>query len=266
MIRPRAKTPYSIAHPLKGVHYTRGYFSPLGRISVMKQVNTFLKLFLVLVLVGLVVWLVFFRKPVVTIEYKYITDTIIDSVPYAVPEPYEVYTPPITLIEYVVDSSEIERLRLLLHGQYIIVASLQDSIEIHENFLKSHPSNPKLLGLDLSRDTLQFGLLEISGIPKGYIWPIDLNYYSYRWNLSQGFTREEIKPTVLPPTLKEPFANYYVGGAVDIWNLMPQVSFRAEKELASVRLYIDTRIGLLDVNTSNLSLGIEYHINGKKHR
>ena len=232
----------------------------------MKQVNTFLKLLILLGVIGLVVYLVFFRKPVPTVEYKYITDTIVDSIPYEVLVPYKVETPPITIIEYAIDSVAIKEYRLIVRTQNLIIAGLTDSIQVNEAFLKQFPSNPKILGLDLKRDTLKIGLLEIAGVSKGYTWPIDLNYYSYRWNLEDGFTRERLKPTVTPLTLKEPFANYFVGGGVDMWHLMPQVSFRAEKQLSSVRLYIDTRLGLLDIDNSNLSIGIEYQINGKKHR
>lgn len=231
----------------------------------MKKIKSFLEIILLTIIVGIVVWYVFFNKPIPEVVYEYTTDTIYDSIPYSVPEPYAVYTPPITLTEYMIDSALLDSMELLLQDQYIIIAHLQDSIKVHANYLKLYPLNPKVLGIDMKKDTFEIGLLEIAGITRSYRWPIDLNFYSYRWNLEDGFTRERLKPTLLSPTLKEPFANYFVGGNVDIFHRTPMITARAEKQLSSVRLYISTQLGLLDLNSSNFQVGVEYHINGKKH-
>jgi len=231
----------------------------------MKKVKELLELIIVTLILGLVVWYVFIKKPVPTIEYVYTTDTIYLRHSYKVPEPYPVFTPPIRITNYVIDSSAIENYKILLQNQDIIIAGLEDSIRIHESYLKQFPTNPKLLSLDIKKDTFRMDLLEITGYPGDWLFPIDLNYFSYRWDVLNGFTRKKVKPTLLPPTSGTPFANYYVGGGVDLWHMMPQITGRAEKQLASIRLYLDMRVGLLDINSSNLTIGAEYQIHGKKH-
>lgn len=229
----------------------------------MRVIKEFLELFIVSAILAIVVWFVFLKKPVKTIEYIYDTDTVYVPEPYEVPKPYSVATPPITITKFLIDSSIIERYELAIRDKDLIIKGLEDSLVINNLYLTQYPSNPKILSMGLKRDTIKLGFLEIAGNIEEYKTPIDLNRYSYRWNLLDGFTRRKVAPTLSPPTLEEPFANYFVGGGVDLWHMMPQVSFRAEKQVASIRLYIDTRVGLFDIDRSNLSVGIEYQINGK---
>ncbi len=231
----------------------------------MKQLNTFLKLIILLAIVGLVVYSMFFWKPAPVIEYKYVTDTIHDSIPYEVSVPFRIETPPSVIVEYVIDSTALDEYKLIIHSQNILIKKLADSLFIHSNFIKAYPSNPKIVGIGLYRDTLQMGLLEIAGVFREYTWPIDLNRYNYRWDLNNGFTRKRLKPTALPPTEKAPFANYYVGGAVDIMQSNFMLTGRIEKSIASARLYTSLQFGLLDITESNFQIGVEYNINGKKH-
>jgi len=229
----------------------------------MKEIKEILQLLILATILSLVVWLIFFKKPQKVVEYKYRTITTRIPYPYSVPEPYPVPTPPSKVIVYEIDSIALDSLKILLQGQELIIAGLRDSIRINEAFLKQFPRNPKLLSLEVKKDSIKMDLLEISGYPGDWYLPVDFNHYSYRWNLSSGFTRKNVKPTILPPTLKEPFANYFVGGGVDLWHRMPYISARAEKQFSSTRLYIGTQIGLLELDRSNLHVGVEYQLNGK---
>jgi len=234
----------------------------------MKKFIEYLEIILLIILVGIVIWFILFKKepvPEPRVEYVYVTDTIKVPVPYEVEKPFPVPTPPIQVVEYIVDSAALDSLTILLQNQSLILAGLRDSIKINEAYIKQYPTSPKLLALEAKRDSFSMDILNINGLVWEYIFPWDLNYYSYRWNPEVGFTRIDVPPGALPPTEKEPFANYFVGGAVDIWHTMPQLSFRAEKSMSSFRLYVDTRVGLLDLDRSSLSVGIEYQINGKKH-
>lgn len=229
----------------------------------MKELKEILQLFILIILLGLTIWAIFFRKPEKIIEYRYTTITEYSPNPYVLPKPLPLPTPPSTVVFYEIDSLAIDSLKILLQDQEVIISGLKDSIRLSEAYLKQFPYNPKLLSLAFKKDSFRMDLLEITGQLGNWTFPIDLNYHEYHWNARSGFTRKNIKPTLLPPTLKEPFANYFVGGGFDTWHKMPYLSARAEKEFSSIRLYVDTRIGLLELDRSNFNVGLEYHINGK---
>jgi len=212
---------------------------------------------LILLIIGLIIWDTFFRiiPTPVPITYNYVTDTIRDSIPYKVPEPYPVPTPPVIITYYETDSSTIKDLQILLSKKEVIIAGLQDSVKIHQNYLKQYPTNPKLLSMDLKRDSLRFGLLSISGQVEERNWPIDLNQFNYRWNIESDLSRHS---TTLPPIERKPFAEYFVGGGYDILYSSPYLSGRIEKNWTRIRLYGDTHIGLLKKESSEIKIGAEY--------
>lgn len=219
-----------------------------------------------LFIVGIFIYFAFIRKPYARpeVEYVYITDTIRIPEPYPVPKPYLVSTPPITVKEYLIDSSAVDSLKVILTNDSIIISGLKNQISLHQNYLKQYPENPKLLNLDLRRDTLSMGLLRTSGIPEENQWPIDLNRYSYRWDFASSFTRTDV--TEPPPTKKWFDPKYYVGGGVDFLYMSPYVSGRIEQEWSRVRLYSSAEIGLLKRESSSLKLGIDCRINAKSNR
>ena len=214
--------------------------------------NTLLTL-LILLIVGLIVWDAFIRKHPLSepvISYQYITDTVWDSIPYAVPEPYPVPTPPRTVTLYEVDSVVVNSLKILISKRDLLIASLKDTISIHKDYLKQYPSNPKLLAIDLKQDSMSVGLLNITGIPQEDKWPIDLARFNYRWTNDADLSRS---PTLTPPTEEQqPFANYFVGGGVDLLYLSPYISGRIEKEWARIRLYGNIDAGLLKIESSGI--------------
>jgi len=217
---------------------------------------------LLLIIAGLIIWDIFFRiKPIPEpiIDYQYITDTIWDSIPYAVPEPYPVYTPPRTVTIHVADSQALKDYELRLNDQDLLISSLDSTIRVHELYLKQYPANPKLLAIDLKKDSMSVGLLNITGIPQEDKWPIDLARFNYRWTNDADLSRS---PTLTPPTLEKPFAEYFVGGGVDLLYLSPYLSGRAEKDWARIRLYGDVQVGLLKKESSGIRVGIDYKLNG----
>ena len=214
---------------------------------------------------GLIVWDLFIRKhplPEPEISYQYVTDTVWDSIPYAVLEPYPVYTPPRIVTFYEVDSTALDSLVILLHNQDLLIASLLGRWDtISQAYIKQYPSNPKLLAIDLKRDTMSMWLLNITGIPQEDKWPIDLARFDYRWNYAAGLSRHS---TSSPPIKEQqPFANYFVGGGVDLLYLSPYISGRIEKDWARIRLYGNIDAGLLKKESSGIKLGVDYKLNGK---
>jgi len=223
--------------------------------------NIFL-IILISFIVSLIIWDIFFRKkPILPpeISYQYETDTIWDSIPYIVPEPYPIYTQPYTVTIYTADTNTINSLKMELVEKDLIIISLTDTIRIYEGYLKQYPSNPKLLALDLKKDSMSIGLLNITGIPQENKWPIDLARFNYRWNYVVGLTRY---PTLMPPTKERSPFEYFVGGGVDLLYLSPYVSGRIEKDWASMRLYGNINLGLLNKNISGIKLGVDYNFNG----
>jgi len=222
--------------------------------------NTIITL-LFLLIVGIIIWDIFFRvRPVSppVVEYRYVTDTIIDSVPYVVPKPYPVPTPPKIVVIY--DSLKLDSMQLVLSEKNIIILGLKEQIAIHQNFLKQFPNNPKLLSLDLNRDTIGISLLQISGQIHEARWPMDFNRFNYRWDFNSGLTRIVTKP---PPIEKRLIPDYFVGGGVDLLWLSPYLSGRAEISWNKLRLHGTTELGFLRKEASSIKIGLEYKLNAQ---
>jgi len=218
---------------------------------------------LIITIIGLIIWDHFFRKhptfdPITIIDYQYVTDTIWEDTLYLLGDPYPVPTPPHIIIKYEVDSITLNYYKLKISNQNILIAGLLDTIAVHENYLKQFPRHPKLIELSLIKDSLLLGLLQISGQAESKNWPIDLNRFDYRWDYINDLTRRNIKT---PPIEEKHFAQYFVGGGVDLLWLSPYIGFTVEKPFRRIRLYSDINIGLLNKNTSGIRLGLKYQIN-----
>ena len=225
--------------------------------------KNFLIIFSISTIIGLIVWDTKFRKhptPPSVISYSYIPDTIYIPAPYPIPEPYPVETPPRIITYYQVDSTAIDSMSLIISELDIMVMGLLDTISIHQNYFKQYPSNPKLLTIDLKKDSMSVGLLNITGIPQKDKWPIDLARFNYRWLNDGGLSRS---PTLQPPTKERSPLEYFVGGGVDFLYLSPYVSGSIEKDWARIRLYSTAEFGLLKKEANSIKLGVDYKFNGK---
>jgi len=224
--------------------------------------KTTLTIIFLSLIIGLLIIIPLFRNesiPNPEISYEYTTDTVYINQIFKDEVPDGVNTDPITIIRYKTDSLALDSLNILIDHQNLIITGLKDSITIHHYYLKQFPSNPKLLSIILNRDTLTMGLLPISGQIEERDWPIDLHQWSYAWNIDSELSRH---PTPLPPTQDKPFAEYFVGGGVDIVWLSPYISGRIEKNWSRFRLYGDAHIGLLKMETHGVYIGLDYKING----
>lgn len=221
--------------------------------------------FVVSALIGSIIFLVFFNEPEVvnTISYEYTTDTIFLDTLYVPGDPYPVSTPPKTVIEFVTDSNLISALRIQLRDQDILITSLEDSLLISSLYLKQFVSNPKFLSMNLSKDSLEIGMLRINGKVSDNRWPIDLLAFNYKWDNEVGLSRANV--TRPPPVVeKQPFAQLYAGGGTDILNSSPFLSFTAQKSWTRIMISLNTDLGLLHNETNSIKLGLNYSLNGKK--
>lgn len=212
---------------------------------------------LFLILISLIVYLAFFKKPdVVYVPVpEYETDTVYVPEPYPVPKPYPVPTPPSTVEIYLPDTVAIDSLKLELSKQSILIQGLKDQISVSQNFLKQFPYNPKLIELNLSLDSLSLSFIPISGIPEKQVFPIFLSGFKYRWTI-EGLSSIPIDP----PPVRFPLQPY-TGVGIDLLHLNPYVLMGVEKEYTRIKLYGDLRLGLLDQNRSTINLGINYRFN-----
>ena len=221
-------------------------------------------LILITIVICLIGWYFFIRKdppPIQTVSYEYVTDSIYVDRPYEVRVPYEVKTPPITVTEYLVDSVAIKDLRLKISEAKIIIESLNENIIIQGDYLKQYPNNPKLIAFYLNRDTLNLGLLLISGLIVEERWPIDLNAWVYSWNYESNLTRH---PTQPPPVETQDLIQLFIGGGATFgYKSSPHISLRGEMGRKNLRVFSDVNFMITQPDYSNLRLGVEYKIYGK---
>ena len=209
---------------------------------------------LFLILVSLTIYLAFFKKPdivYVTVP-TYKTDTLYVYDYIYIPKPYPIPTPPSTVEIYLPDTIAIDSLKLELSKQNIILQGLYSQIEISQNFLKQFPYNPKLLGLELSFDSLSLSILKTNGIPESQTFPIFLSGFKYRWT-NEGLSSIPIDPRPINLPLQS-----YLGLGVDLLHLSPYVNVGVEKDYTRIKLYGDIRVGLLKTEYSGIDLGIKY--------
>jgi len=194
------------------------------------------------------------------IVYNYKTDTIYVDRPYEVPVPYEVPTPPKVVKVYLVDSTSIDSLSMIIKDKDLIIFKLRDSILISEYYFKQFPKNPKLLSLGLSKDSLNISLLNIGGNVNSFNWPINLTYFDYRWDYENNLTRSVHKVSNYGPSF-----NYYIGMGLDIPRTSPFITNQLEITNRKIKVFTSADIGLLDIKSSNFKFGIGYSIYGKNN-
>lgn len=208
-----------------------------------------------LLLVGFIMYMKY-KKPKTVPDMNYKTRIVYVDVPYEVKVPYVNGTKPITIIKYRTDSSKLDSLKMVVYDQGIEIQGLEERVRISAEFIKYHTRNPKLIELDLCRDTLSLSLLHIDGNIVQNVYPIFLDHYAYRWTYNQ-LTHTDLPP----PTLeKTNFINFLVGGGVDAFRLSPYLDLRIEKNWSRIRAYSDFQLGLLHKEGSQIRLGIKYKL------
>lgn len=191
------------------------------------------------------------------IEYKTIRVEVPN--PYPVPKPYPVDSPPKIIKKFITDSSLLDSLKLVIENQNIVITGLSDSLSIHQNYLKQFPSNPKLIELLLSKDSLSLALLNIQGQIYQNTYPIFLNHYRYKYTNS-GLTSIKIKPIVEEDLPESHWLTIYSGMYYCILqnNFYPYI--RMEKDIKNFKLNTNINLNLNDYTNSQLLIGIGYKL------
>jgi hypothetical protein len=163
----------------------------------MKKLTSILLCLGVLIL-GLAIGYWLTRNEVVPPEplNDYKVDTIYLTYP-GIPPPLNTNIKPKTLIIYsgLVDSLKLIRVNDSL--QAVIDSIKKDTVFIKDKFLTLFPQYPKLISMDLKLDSLSLTLLGIDAKLKGYIFPLQLNHYQYRWGI-EGLSASPIPPKGIP--------------------------------------------------------------------
>lgn len=211
-----------------------------------------------LLMLGLFIWYVFIRDegPTVVPNMNYKTKIVNIPVPYEVGIPYSVGTKPITIFKYKTDTAALDSLKLIIYQNEIRIRGLEEEVSISMDFIKYFTKNPKLLELNLNRDTLSLSLLHIDGLVTQNVYPVFLNDFAYRWTYN-ALTHTKLPPPVIE---KSQWANYYAGGGIDVVWLSPYIDFRVEKSWTRIRAYTDFQIGLLKREGSQVRIGVQYKL------
>lgn len=217
------------------------------------------QLIIIFLLVCVIAYLLIFYKgkplPYPVTKYEY--DTVFIDRPYPVPRPYLVEVPIQGTTIYKPDLNSLDSMKILLNEKDILIYRLNRQTIISQNYLKQFPSNPKLLELNLSLDTLSLSLLRTDGIPSKSIFGLSLSGFKYKWtNAGLSVTRVNS-----PPVKKHIVLNYFAEGGVNFLYFSPYIGFNVETEISRIRLYAGIEAGLLKKEASSINLGIKYRIN-----
>ena len=221
--------------------------------------KTFQAIIIFLLVCVIAYLLIFYKgKPLPYPITKYVYDTTFIDKPYPVPKPYpyEVLVQGVTIYEP--DTIALDSMKILLNKKEVMIWRLDKQIHISQNYLKQFPSNPKLLELNLSLDTLSLSLLKTDGIPSKSEYGLNLSGFKYKWtNDGLSVTR------VNSPSVKKKYIalNYFAEGGVNFLYFSPYIGFNIETDISRIRLYAGIEAGLLNKNASSINLGLKYRIN-----
>lgn len=188
-------------------------------------------------------------------EIIHTTDTIYVEKPYK-PILIRDTLPPRTIEIWQVDSSQLSEYKLRVIEDSLkyslIIEGLRDSIRISEVYLKTYPRYPKLLGLDLYRDSLSLTTLSIEGTTKTDKYGLFLQDYNYFWSID-GLGYEKTKYKKKANRLSQ-----YIGIQYDILGNMFLPSYQMRLNLNRIELSILASQELYFNNKPELRLGINY--------
>lgn len=162
----------------------------------------FLSLILSLILGIVIGYFLFKGVPLIPEPLNnYITDTVYIT-KYLKPKPLLDQVKPHIVKLYMSSEDSMKLVRLNDSLQIVLSTTKPDTVYISDGFLTQFPKSPKLLSLDLQMDSLGLTLLFRDASIKGFLYPLQLSHYRYRFD-ETGLTAEKIKPTpsLVRPTL-----------------------------------------------------------------
>lgn len=193
-------------------------------------------------------------------EKVFKTDTLYIKEPF-IPEDIPKDTvKPKTVVIYQVDSSRLREYQLRIMQDSVkyslLIRGLKDSFLISEVFLKTYPGNPKLLGLNLYRDSLNLTTMTIDGVTKSEKYNLLLQDYNYIWNISGlGYEKTKYKKEK-----RNPFSHYF-GMQYDFFNKQILPIYQIRLNIKKFELNLSASQELMLNENPEIRLGINYKIN-----
>lgn len=200
-----------------------------------------------------------FSKP--KVEYIYKTDTLYVDKPFEIHDTLIKITPP-RYITYYKDTGSYKNITVEKIDTNLLVRihELEDSIKIHENFLKKHPFASKLLELELQKDSLILTTMDITSQVESKIYPIDLNFYGYQYS-DNVLRHDTLKSNIKPKKNKSLFKkSLLIGGSYSILNKVPLVILEYPLTYRQVRLSLESTASLETTPNLNIYLKALYKI------
>lgn len=188
------------------------------------------------------------------------TDTIYVDKPY-IPEDIPKDTvKPKTVVMWKVDSSQLMEYKLRLIQDSVkyslLIQRLRDSFLISEVFLKTYPGNPKLLGLNIYRDSLNLTTMTIDGVTKSEKYNLYLQDYNYVWSTSGlGYNKTKYKKEK-----SNPFSHYF-GMQYDFFNRQILPIYQIRLNIKKFELNLSASQELLLNENPEIRVGVNYKIN-----
>jgi len=171
-----------------------------------------------LAIVGLLVYFIFFHVPEQRKQDReywehanFKTDTLNVQVNYdSIPTPIFKYPVPPKLVINYIDSTRTEHIHIDMSDSLIQVTdSLKKEIyRISTQYLKLHPTSPKLIYAQFQRDSLRLDLLNIAGSISSQLFLVDYENFRYQYKDNQ-FRAEKLSS-------KKFKQDWYVYGGYDL--------------------------------------------------
>tara|TARA_R110000803_G_scaffold14360_2_gene39911 strand:+ start:555 stop:1244 length:690 start_codon:yes stop_codon:yes gene_type:complete len=195
------------------------------------------------------------------IEYIYKTNTITKYVPFKKDKELDKVTPPKTIIKYI-DTGSYHTITIKQIDTLLVVnnTSIEDSVKIHENFLKKYPMASKLIQLDLNKDSLRLTTLDISSQVNTHSYPIDLSFYKYQYS-DNIITHDSLKIKPDKPSSKSIFPkSFLLGGSYSLVEKTPLVNVEYPITYRQVRLSIESTMSIETTPNLNIYLKALFQI------
>lgn len=223
----------------------------------------------IFILIGLLILAILFsftwgfnmaKKRIPYPEVIHKTDTVYIHEPY-VPDilPKDTIKPN-TLTIWKVDSSQLNEYKLRIIQDSIrysiMIQGLRDSIMISEVFLKTYPRNPKLLGLQLYRDSMNLITMSIEGVTSTEKYNLFLQDYNYIWNnQGLGYTKTKYRDKRVKPF------SHYLGVQYDFLDKEFLPTYQIRFNFKKLELNLSASQELMFNENPQLRIGINYKLN-----
>lgn len=195
-----------------------------------------------------------------TVEYVYKTDTLYVDKPFEIHDTLIQVTPP-KYITYYRDTGSYHNITVekLDTNLLVRIHELEDSIHIHEKFLKKHPFASKLLELELKKDSLRLTTMDITSQVKSDIYPIDLNFYRYQYS-DNKLRHDSLKQSKSPRKLHDYTQSLLIGGSYSILQKAPLVHLEYPINYRRIRLSLESTASIETTPNLNIYLKALYKI------